>query len=249
MAFSVAAHLDSEIMVMDEVLAVGDMKFQQKCLGKMDNAAQQDGRTVLYVSHNMNTIRQLCSRCVVLDHGKMIFNGDVESAIQIYMDANDNSYSRFVDYTKKKHLYCTKRVMFQSATLYKDDNVFSENEDISITFRVSSDNDYSDIRFMMILSHRDGTRIGKTESPNFNIEKGEHDINLKFPCEGLADGEYHFEINILRRNDYGAYEKYDSVDETLPFKIANQDVFGVKGETWNARYWGHIMLKPLKLDR
>ncbi len=66
LAFAVAAHLDSEIMVMDEVLAVGDMKFQQKCLGKMGDAANSEGRTVLYVSHNMNTIRQLCTRCIVL---------------------------------------------------------------------------------------------------------------------------------------------------------------------------------------
>ena len=71
LAFAVAAHLDSEIMVMDEVLAVGDMKFQQKCLGKMSDVAGQEGRTVLYVSHNMSTIRQLCTRCVVLDKGKV----------------------------------------------------------------------------------------------------------------------------------------------------------------------------------
>ena len=78
LAFAVAAHLDSEIMVMDEVLAVGDMKFQQKCLGKMSDVAGQEGRTVLYVSHNMSTIRQLCTRCVVLDKGRVIFDGDVE---------------------------------------------------------------------------------------------------------------------------------------------------------------------------
>ena len=60
LAFSVAAHLDSEIMIMDEVLAVGDMEFQKKCLNKLCDAAQKEGRTVLYVSHNMNTIRQLC---------------------------------------------------------------------------------------------------------------------------------------------------------------------------------------------
>ena len=62
LAFSVAAHLDSEIMIMDEVLAVGDMAFQKKCLDKMRDAAKQEGRTVLYVSHNMDTIRQLCDR-------------------------------------------------------------------------------------------------------------------------------------------------------------------------------------------
>ena len=88
LAFAVAAHLDSEIMVMDEVLAVGDMKFQQKCLGKMSDVANQDGRTVLYVSHNMSTIRQLCTRCVVLDKGRVIFDGDVEQAIAVYMKMN-----------------------------------------------------------------------------------------------------------------------------------------------------------------
>ena len=81
LAFSVAAHLDSEIMIMDEVLAVGDMAFQRKCIGKMSQISKSEGRTILYVSHNMNTIRQLCNRCVVLDHGHLIFDGDVEEAI------------------------------------------------------------------------------------------------------------------------------------------------------------------------
>ncbi len=70
LAFAVAAHLDSEILIMDEVLAVGDMAFQKKCIKKMSEVAENEGRTVLYVSHNMNTIRQLCDRCIVLDHGK-----------------------------------------------------------------------------------------------------------------------------------------------------------------------------------
>ena len=91
LAFSVAAHLDSEIMIMDEVLAVGDMAFQKKCLDKMNEVSRTEGRTILYVSHNMNTIRQLCERCIILDHGKVIFNGDVEEAISIYLGINDLS--------------------------------------------------------------------------------------------------------------------------------------------------------------
>ena len=90
LAFSVAAHLDSEIMIMDEVLAVGDMAFQKKCLNRMRDAAKKEGRTVLYVSHNMSTIRQLCDRCVVLNQGRIIFEGDVEEAISVYMNANSN---------------------------------------------------------------------------------------------------------------------------------------------------------------
>ena len=98
LAFSVAAHLDSEIMIMDEVLAVGDMKFQKKCLTKMRQAAKQDGRTVLYVSHNMATIRDLCDRCIVLDKGKVVFDGDVDAGIAIYM-SNNYSSERFLDFT------------------------------------------------------------------------------------------------------------------------------------------------------
>ncbi len=85
LAFAVAAHLDSEIMIMDEVLAVGDVKFQQKCLNKMKEVAEQEGRTILYVSHNMDTIRKLCKRCLVLQSGRLVLDGTVEEAIKLYM--------------------------------------------------------------------------------------------------------------------------------------------------------------------
>ena len=97
LAFSVAAHLDSEIMIMDEVLAVGDVNFQQKCLKKMRDAATVEGKTVLYVSHNMNTIRQLCDRCIVLSQGVMIYDGDVENAIKIYSNENDVKMQKYYD--------------------------------------------------------------------------------------------------------------------------------------------------------
>ena len=85
LAFSVAAHLDAEIMIMDEILAVGDVKFQRKCLNKMKEIAETEGRTILYVSHNMETVQRLCNRCIILDHGKMIFDGAVDEAIGIYL--------------------------------------------------------------------------------------------------------------------------------------------------------------------
>ena len=89
LAFSVAAHLDSEIMIMDEVLAVGDVAFQNKCIKKMREVADS-GRTILYVSHNMATIRTLCDRCLVLNHGQVVFDGDVSTAIGIYMNAGES---------------------------------------------------------------------------------------------------------------------------------------------------------------
>lgn len=85
LAFAVASHLESEIMIMDEVLAVGDMKFQQKCLNKMKEIAETEGRTIIYVSHNMDTIHKLCKRCIVLDHGKIVFDGPTDEAVRIYL--------------------------------------------------------------------------------------------------------------------------------------------------------------------
>lgn len=84
LAFAVAAHLDPEILVVDEVLAVGDVEFQKKCLNKMGDVAQS-GRTVLFVSHNMAAVQQLCQRGIVLNHGEIVFNGTAAEAIQCYL--------------------------------------------------------------------------------------------------------------------------------------------------------------------
>jgi len=84
LAFAVAAHLEPEILLVDEVLAVGDAAFQKKCLGKMDDIAKE-GRTVLFVSHNMVAVQQLCNQGIVLDHGKIDFIGDISGAIYHYV--------------------------------------------------------------------------------------------------------------------------------------------------------------------
>lgn len=88
LAFGVAAHLDPEILIVDEVLAVGDAKFQQKCLGKMGEASAE-GRTVLFVSHNMQAIKQLCDRGILLDQGRLIHDGSASDAVDEYLKANE----------------------------------------------------------------------------------------------------------------------------------------------------------------
>jgi lipopolysaccharide transport system ATP-binding protein len=86
LAFAVAAHLDPEILVVDEVLAVGDAEFQKKCLGKMDDVSKKEGRTVLVVSHNMVAIRQLCDRGVLLKDGKIVFtNNNINLVVNEYL--------------------------------------------------------------------------------------------------------------------------------------------------------------------
>jgi lipopolysaccharide transport system ATP-binding protein len=90
LGFAVAAFLEPEIMVVDEVLAVGDAEFQKKAIGKMKNISEGGGKTVLFVSHNMASIQVLCTRLVVLDNGQVIFDGDVAKGIQEYLLKNNN---------------------------------------------------------------------------------------------------------------------------------------------------------------
>ena len=90
LAFAIAVHLDSEIVLMDEVLAVGDVAFQKKCLDKMNEISKEQGRTILYVSHNMETIKNLCDRCIVLEKGKKVFDGEVDKAIECYINSAKN---------------------------------------------------------------------------------------------------------------------------------------------------------------
>jgi len=88
LAFAVAAHLEPEILIVDEVLSVGDIRFQKKCLGKMQDISHGQGRTVLFVSHNMDTIQKLCSRCIILEDGKLIAQGDTASTVLKYISSN-----------------------------------------------------------------------------------------------------------------------------------------------------------------
>lgn len=85
LAFAVAAHLEPEILIVDEVLAVGDAEFQKKCVGKMEDASSREGRTVLFVSHQLPLIQNLCNRCVLMDDGNIIADGSTEEVIGIYM--------------------------------------------------------------------------------------------------------------------------------------------------------------------
>lgn len=95
LGFAVAAHLDPEILVVDEVLAVGDAEFQKKAIGKMQDVSKGEGRTVLFVSHNMTSIRMLCSYGILLDKGSIVFTGDIQETISNYLkDVSDNNKAK-----------------------------------------------------------------------------------------------------------------------------------------------------------
>lgn len=248
LAFAVAAHLDSEIMVMDEVLAVGDMKFQQKCLGKMGDAANEEGRTVLYVSHNMNTIRQLCTRCVVLDHGKLIFNGDVEEAIEIYMNRNEhiqlNEYDlsqslrpnfvheNYVRMNRFKYSYCQMTP--------------NSRTNIGFTLFLEYKRLVHNLNLRIIVYFQDGTPIGMSST-----RSGEMDdifpggifrgVLKELP---LMPGKYYFKLVLYSTNGFGAETVYDVVDNTVFFDVDN--FASVNNLNWSHRWWGHIQFANIK---
>jgi lipopolysaccharide transport system ATP-binding protein len=85
LAFAVAAHMDPDILIIDEVLAVGDAEFQKKCLGKMEDITKQEGRTILFVSHNMGAIKRLCNKCILLDRGNIVMNDLTDKVVEAYL--------------------------------------------------------------------------------------------------------------------------------------------------------------------
>ena len=124
LAFAVAAHLEPEILLIDEVLAVGDAEFQKKCLGKMRDVAHE-GRTVLFVSHNMNAIQRLCKRCIVISQGSIVFDGEVKRAIDYYLQNKSTSHQ--VSWSKVSHAPGNDVVRLRSVrTVDRDGTVRSQ---------------------------------------------------------------------------------------------------------------------------
>ena len=199
LAFSVAAHLDSEIMIMDEVLAVGDMAFQKKCLDKMKEAANAEGRTVLYVSHNMATIRSLCDRCIVLDEGRIIYDGEVEKAIEMYMGSG-HVLKAYCEYSFEDYLDKNART-FQvlSTQLDHHDCQYEKGESVSITFACRSEKDLSGVHFRFQIVAQDGVRIGSSYTASgFDIKKDiPATVQLQLPTDELIPGQYLMEVAIF----------------------------------------------------
>ena len=248
LAFAVAAHLDSEILVMDEVLAVGDMKFQQKCLGKMGDVSSSEGRTVLYVSHNMNTIRQLCDRCIVLDHGKMVFDGDVEEAIAIYSDIKKGDICSKIDLRDAKRypsVRTMRSVSFTAAEFIgKEENSFTQDERIKLRLQLDSKIDIENAKIRIGVYDLYDRKVASAVCRNLGgIEKGKNEVTLNLCFAGLAEGTYRGELIVFDANDYGTVKEYDIILEAFYFEIENPLEF-----TWNQLKWGSVRLQDMQKE-
>jgi lipopolysaccharide transport system ATP-binding protein len=145
LAFSVAAHLEPEILIVDEVLAVGDAEFQKKCLGKMRDVSQS-GRTVLFVSHNMAAVQQLCTRGIVLERGRLVFDGGVGGAVGHYLDANRAAATETLEGRVDRR--GSGRLVFTRVELIGDDgapvSVALSGRDLRVRFHYRSESERPD---------------------------------------------------------------------------------------------------------
>lgn len=239
LAFSVAAHLDNEIMIMDEVLAVGDMAFQSKCLNKMSEVSQEEGRTVLYVSHNMNTIRRLCNRCIVLDHGKVVFDGDVEPAIDIYMKNNQDengvyAYHRVDDVPERY------RAIVQSAELIDNDRgVYGVGDVVNFKIKYLSSAEVKDVSFRFIVHNRYAEPVGISFIDKFDLKDGESERSYQFNLDRLAPGTYYVKFVLSQDDGVGNTDRFDIVEKLLCFEV-REGLGEFANFVWGGKSWGYF---------
>ena len=241
LAFAVASHLDSEILIMDEVLAVGDMAFQKKCLDKMSQVSQDEGRTILYVSHNMNTIRQLCDRCIVMDHGTIIFNGDVEEAIEIYLnnDKHEDLVVINLDEIKRDRDYLgkdAKLMYFQFVD--KDKPVFQKGE--KIRFRIRWQCKTKGIHYKVLIPIKsDGlTIIGSALSEILNDGQDQrcYDEVFEIDSRNFVEGNYSLIIALYGIDALGNEFMCDHSIVKIGFTIQRNETDPI----WKKSFWGSI---------
>lgn len=228
LAFSVAAHLEPEILLVDEVLAVGDIEFQKKCLGKMDEVVKKSGRTILFVSHNMGAIQSLCSRCILIDKGRLVIDSTPREAIDLYLN----------EYQKKQNkdgvgLETTEKE-FQVERFCFDHDFFQGgfNDPLRLNLELNLLREYSNVIIGIAIVNSIGAKIITSRCLVPQINRGKRVISLQLNDHHLPPGRYLVNINI---NILGASILYlehaisfelptDKIDDA--FLIQRQDKIG-----------------------
>jgi lipopolysaccharide transport system ATP-binding protein len=213
LGFAVAAQMDTEILIVDEVLAVGDVTFQQRCLGTL-NDVTRSGRTVLFVSHNMAAIQRLCTSALLLDHGRLVHAGDVRATIAAYLSggARDGYVAP----------HRTGRAQILSARLGKADGGRVArpvcSEPIVCTVKYVLPTFGPDTRLTATLLTGDGVPLFMTGSIDYGLalpsEPGEYEAMLVIPAKTLMAGEFHLALTLM-----STWQPLDAVRPALSFTV------------------------------
>jgi lipopolysaccharide transport system ATP-binding protein len=225
LAFGVAAHLEPEILIVDEVLAVGDAEFQRKAIGKMQDVSQHEGRTVLFVSHNMPAVRQLCTTGFVIKNGIMTFQGTADAAVQNYIvqNANSNLTSYYSKSAIQKNAIEIIRAEMLGADL-KSKSYFNADEDIYVVLKCIKNENIPGIQgYLVIRSESDDIYI-ESDTYDFlpnvldELALGEHDLLLKIPMRILPKGKFKVYLNFTS-NFSAKGPNLDSPRDILSFEV------------------------------
>lgn len=219
LAFSVAAHLEPEILIIDEVLAVGDAEFQKKCLGKMKDVAGE-GRTVIFVSHDLAAVKNLCTRCVLLNKGRISMIGTTSECIEKYLQSNALKTNDLSSIQARKGL---GNIRFTNGVVSQKERkgIVLSNQPIKIELNLSKEIDLKHGRIDIGINNSFGTRVAWISSSllpemslksnkitfiieNFNLSPGQYDLNVF--CEAKKEIE-------------------DWIENVLPFEVLEFDYY------------------------
>jgi lipopolysaccharide transport system ATP-binding protein len=231
LAFGVAAHLRTDVILVDEVLAVGDMGFQQKCLGKMREVATEEGRTILLVSHNMSAVRQLCTRTLYLARGRVEFLGETEQAMQRYLGDSSVSGAARLDFPPDKPAPCFEFLRLVTAG---DIPVVDHEEPLVLELAFQLDRDYPDIDGTVSLWNTDtklctfilSRMLGRGRGQSRPFVRGRNIVRVTVPARLLLKGEYSLSLALYRTGEVFDFHQnvlqFQMVDSSSPF--ANVEV-------------------------
>lgn len=224
LAFAVAAHLEPEILIVDEVLAVGDAEFQKKCLGKMKDVSVNEGRTVLFVSHNMAAVSGLCTKSLILKNGLLHKIGETSSIINEYLKLGDSVEGECIDNSEARPGQKLKirqvRIINNSGNVSTEINN-AEKAFIEIGFEVLIEDKGYDVAFELIHSFYGSifcSALKDTEIDNYAnrvIAAGYHTYKIELPMQYLREGEYYINVG----SAIPKFEVLDAFKYQLQFKI------------------------------
>jgi lipopolysaccharide transport system ATP-binding protein len=233
LAFAVAAHLDPEILIVDEVLAVGDAEFQKKAIGKMQDISRKGGRTVLFVSHNMAAVKSLCTRGILIENGMIKIDGDIDKTLSVYSEivtASNASKVLFNQDTKRKGTNNIEFVSFEILNQnYISTNDFSIGDDLNIKFTLKNNSNETKSEVGIQIKTLDDIAIFHIMARDSNFEiihhKEEEEFLISIKDIRLFPGTYN--INITSNTTTG-HQIFDSIENVLSFQIIDGGKYTVR---------------------
>jgi lipopolysaccharide transport system ATP-binding protein len=242
LAFAVAAHLESEILIVDEVLAVGDAEFQKKCLGKMGDVSKGEGRTVLFVSHNMQAINNLCNEIVLLDNGLVSFIGKTELGIELYL--KESKQNLLSSYNNDSLIENNNKAIIKSIKLKPQSNKlgFASDEPLQFLITIKSEITEPNSRIGLRIITGNGNPVGLIFTKQIIPLKKSSETVIEFTLRdlNLAKGIYFFDFSIGVGNETSSVTDYHIVERAISLEILkksfNDDLMIA---TWNTLNWGN----------